>query len=1107
MDHQFLSTLQETLQKTTIPDSAVIKAATKRLQTEFYTNPLALPALIHTLQNHNDKQIRQLAAVEGRKLVHIQWGKVEESLKQQVRDSIVASTFHEKDKNIRHSSARVIASIASFDFAENKWTDLLAKLVSVANSSDESQKVIALFILYCILELNIPELAPSTKDFLNLFQDNIGPHNSVEVRVISLLALDCIGLYLDESDSIDAQAAAQFKSVFPAMVEVLKSVLEINDIENAKKVFDVINDFILLDDSLFGDNVYYAIDMAREIASNIHIDEEVRVYALSTLSSVLSHRKSKVSSKKLGTDLTIMCLQIASEEIDEEEELDNEDLENENEESSPNTVALSLISMLSQEMPPSQIIAPLLEALSQGLASPNKFERRGVILSLGIASPGAPDYILTHLTKILEGIVSSLQDPELIVQAAALKVLDSLTSELHEHVAEHYEKLLPLIISIIDSATKLSVYKYATGALDRLIEYMEHDAIAKYLDPLMNKLFHMLDSATTISLKSAIVSAIGSAAFASGKSFIPYFDSSIRYLEKYLSQNVKVEEMSAQEIELKALTFENISTMARAVGSEPFSKYAKPLIDASYQSLSTQSERLRESGFAFISNMAKVYGAEFSGFLDTIVPEIFKSLQQEEFQFNIEEDDEGLIDDDIDLESKFNIHSGITIEKEIAAIALAQLAEGTKKNFAPYVKPSLEILVEQIEASYGMRETAVSSLWRIVIAMYQTSDHMEYQIGVPASSYVSEEVLSIIKTARDASITQLVTEFELNMVISILDCFSEALEKAGPVVIIDNGNSSDLEKLCIELMKLLKSEHNCQLDGLEETAEEEVDGSESENLIFDSALEVLVSLSKTLGADFLKILSSFKDTIIQNCSSQSRFRRISAIGALADISSNLKAANPYTEEFLNTFTEKLQNDKSLEVRGNAAYGIGSVIESSALDLSDAYPHLLSLLNQLLDKADRRSLKTEEGDDETRDVIRRAFANACGCVSRMGLKSPDNLPLEKILPVLLDHLPLTTAFEENVPIFNFIMFLFQQNNQLVLRQIPKIVEVFEFAFVKEVERTKLIEEATLGRNEDIDRSKQFHQEGLKENVIGFLKQLESSYPSSVSSSDVLKNVIS
>lgn len=1103
MDTQYLSSLEQTLRKTLVPDSAVIKQAVQTLTKEFYTNPLALPSLFHILQSAQDDELKQLAAVEARKLVISDWSKVDASLKTSIRESLLNTTFHESSKRIRHSCARVVAAIGENDLEDNQWPDLLPTLVNAVQDSNPQTKEMAAYTLYTLLETQIPALAPHIDDFLTLFSGLLRDQTSSEIRVNAVLAMDVISQFIEEDTQINPQLAAKFRDSIPSMVEVLKEVVSNDDSDKAKDVFNVFNSLIYLDTKLVGDYLINLVQFIAEMAANTQLDEEYRAFGLQFLTTCVSLRKSKISANKLGPQITLIAAKIASEEIDIEDELENEDEENENEENSPPNLALRLIAILSAELPPSQVINTLFEQLPSMLSSSNQFERRAGLLSVGVSSSGAPDYISTQIQKIIPAIIAGLKDSEMIVRVAALRTLTQLTSELQDVVTEYHEELLPLIIDIIDSATSVMAYKYACIALDGLIEFMNHDAMGKYLEPLMNKLYQMLEQANSSSLKAAIVSAIGSTAFASGKAFTPYFTNSIQFLEPFITNVAATDGMTEEDIELRALTFENISTMARAVGSESFSSYAKPLVEAAYTALSSEHSRIRESGFAFISNMAKVYGAEFAGFLDEIVPQILKCLEQDEFTFNAEDYDEE--EEDEDLGNAFNVHTGITIEKEIAAVALAELAIGTGKEFGKYVEASIKTLSEQIENSYGMREAAMNTLFKISKAMFIAAYGEDFKApkGVPQQSYVDNSVSELIQQVRNVAIPLLEEEFELTMVACILDSIADSLHTFGPVAIVDSASDTTaLEKLCVQLMNILKKEHPCQVEDEEGAADEE-DASETDALLYESALEVLVNLSLVLEGDFVKIFTPFKDVILANVTSKSKNIRVSSIGAIAEIVGGLKASNPYSQELLQVFIDRVSNDKSLEVKGNAAYGVGLIVEHSTVDVSSAYPTILQLLFQLLSKADK---KAGSDDEETKDVVNRSYSNACGCVARLILKHEQSVPLEHVINPLLEHLPLETGLEENTPIFKMIIKLYESNNNLIINETQKVVDIFAKVFVADAERIKLANESTLGREENTDNMKQFSSDELRTKVVDLLKFLDQKYSGVVSSNEVLKSVI-
>ena len=105
-------------------------------------------------------------------------------------------------------------------------------------------------------------------------------------------------------------------------------------------------------------------------------------------------------------------------------------------------------------------------------------------------------------------------------------------------------------------------------------------------------------------------------------------------------------------------------------------------------------------------------------------------------------------------------------------------------------------------------------------------------------------------------------------------------------------------------------------------------------------------------------------------------------------------------------------------------------------------------------------------------------------------------MEAIEPVSYTHLdvykrqPLHTGFEEYNPIFELIMKLYQENSPVVTNETPRIIEIFSVVFTKENDRVKLEKESTLGREENMERLKQFQTEEMKHKVVELLKYLNT-----------------
>lgn len=1087
MDQQFVQSLESTLSMVLLPDNAAIKQATAHLKNEFFNKTVSLPALIQILQSSDNEGVKKLAAVEAKKLVPKYWDELDDTIQQSIRDSILPFAFSYPKETIRHSTSRLIADIAYIDIENQKWTNLLQSLVGAATDSNQQTRETATFVLFCILEQLPLAWMEHSSSFLELFATTLQDSQSPVVQINTVLCLEALSGAIDEDETLLNTLAAPFCSLVPSMLQVLKSSLSFNDSDKTKELFTAFNYLIMLDMKLLGDNFLSIVQFMLETAINTNIESTIRGYALANLTQCVSYRKSKLVQAQLGPQLAQAALRISGEEDDSvEDQLDDESEEHENEEDEPTTLAVRLLNILAFELPTNQVIQPVLEAAPTMITSSNPFERRAILLAIAACVEGGPDYLSVQLPKIIQMVTSGLHDSSIIVQAAALKLLAILGESLKDSVAEHYAVLMQPIINIIDSTNKLLVYKYATYALDTLIEYMASDVIKDYIEPLMNKLFVMLDSAQSSSLKSAIVSAIGSVAYASGKYFTPYFQNSIQLLEKFIANMDNLEGMTEDDIELRAQTFENISSMARAVGSDAFGPYAEPLMNASYSAINCDNSRLREAGFAFISNMAKVYGEQFSSFLPKIIPEIQKCLEQDEFQLNV--------DDDVDEESlaeNLNFASGISTEKEVALVALGDLAVGTKDAFTPYVESIITVLKQQIIESFSIGASCITVMWKITKSMFDIYG-------------ASETVISLIQTVRQNTVDSMIDEVDINMIITCLDCVYEYGKSMGKIAILDNEDSKSLTTLLEQISQILKVEHPCQEKDEDLPSDEET--NENDAIVYDSALEVLISLSSALNEEFPTIFAEFKDIIYKQITSKSKTKRVSTLGCLAEITNGMKSNNPYSQELLEIFVDRLTNDKSTEVRGNAAYGVGIAIEHANFDISSAYPTILQSLSKLLNKADKNALKNEDGDDETSEAINRTFANACGCVARMTLKHEQSVPIDAILPALFEHLPLETGFEENTPIYELIMKLSNQENTWINANIPLVIKFFSGVFVKEASKDKLIAESTLGREENIERLNQFADAEIKARVIEYLKWLNTKTNGAVAADSVLSGVI-
>lgn len=228
---------------------------------------------------------------------------------------------------------------------------------------------------------------------------------------------------------------------------------------------------------------------------------------------------------------------------------------------------------------------------------------------------------------------------------------------------------------------------------------------------------------------------------------------------------------------------------------------------------------------------------------------------------------------------------------------------------------------------------------------------------------------------------------------------ASTLKTCGPAIL---GQKDMMEQVVTILGTIITRSHPCQLDLGEEDDQEESQGSsEWDWLVVDTALDVLIGLACALGPQFTEVWKVFEKPIIKLLSSNEAIERSTAVGVVAECVAYMgSGVTPYTSTLLRPLLHRL-SDEDKETKSNAAYATGQLIYHSedANTYLPAYNQVLGKLEPLLQIKDARLQD-----------------NAAGCLCRMILAHPDQVPIADVLPVLVELLPLKEDYEENKPVY-------------------------------------------------------------------------------------------
>ncbi|KAM0786714.1 hypothetical protein ACM66B_002156 [Microbotryomycetes sp. NB124-2] len=1039
---QFTASLFATLQQTIAPDTQTIKAATVQLNTHFYTDAQCVPALFDIATSSADLSIRQLALVELRKRVTAkkskQWLKQTPEVRTAIKARLLEAVVTEQSGQSRAAATRLISALARIELGNGTWPELLPWLWSLASAQAAAQREVALQTVFMLLDTLVVtpskpggSLRNHVTQLLDLFNRTLADAESLNVRVWTVRSLGKLSEFIEQGETAEITA---FQSLVPGIIGVLSQTLEANDEAAAKSGFEVLESLTLAETPLLNPHLPSLVQFLLSASANVNYDNDLRITVLNALLWIVKFKKSKIQSLNLAGPIVVGLLPIGAEP--EPQDADDD---------VPARSAFRVIDALATSLPPAQVFPPLFEQVRQLAASSDANMRKAAITAFGVVVEGCSLFIQPHLDSLWPLVEGALNDPEVVVRKAACNALGCLCEMLEEECAKQHAILLPIISRLMGDA---ETQRSACTALDCLLEVLGKD-IEPYIPSLMQALVALLDTAP-LSLKGTVVGAVGSAAHASKKAFAPYFEASMQRIVPFLSLTEE-----GEELQLRGVAQDTVGTLAEAVGKEMFRPYYEPLMRAALEALNVpNAPNLKECSYIFFAVMSRVYGEEYGQHLPMVMPILLAAVSQSEideatlfgasanatdFATGVDDDDEDGdfedLDEEIDSdeeEALFSASTAIAIEKECAADAIAEVFNNTKAPFVPYVEKSVEALLPGLTHHWhdGIRKSSVAALLGFVTTVHSMSGLSKWKKGA-AGNELQGNLAQLASAVLPPIFEMWAKEEERDVVNEICNSFSAALLAVGPGLIVPQY----VEPICTHLDELLRRQAPCQID--EDAEDDDVPGlgeqSEYDAALIGAACDLVGTLASVLGSDFAQLFPTFLPNMAQYYDLQrTTGDRSTAIGSLAEIVNGMEGAvTPFTDQLYTLFLRAL-SDPEAEVRSNAAFAMGSLLWHTQADLSAQYLTVLSALHPFF-VGELSSSSAENARD-----------NACGAVARMLLKRSDALPMDQVVPVLLQALPLRRDFAESEMTFNAIFSLFESNNAIARDHVDHLLSVFSQA---------------------------------------------------------------
>ncbi|KAG4219814.1 hypothetical protein PC116_g31707, partial [Phytophthora cactorum] len=284
--------LVELLQASQIPDTQKVKAATAELRKNFYPHPDSLLGLLHVIVSHSEATVRMLAAVQALRLVPKHWEKIADDQKPAVRNELLQAIVREQDAKCRHGQSRIIAAIATIDFNNEQWGDLLPSVMQLTNSDNVVHREVGSYIIFSLLEANPAYFEDHLSTLFELFTKTIRDPQSRDVRVNTMQSISALLMLIDCDD--DEQSVNTVQEFVPVMVDVLKEAVDGGDDERIQQSFEVFQSFLAYDPALISRYFKDLVQFMLDLAINTNAEDDVRVQAISFLAQCAKYRRMKI---------------------------------------------------------------------------------------------------------------------------------------------------------------------------------------------------------------------------------------------------------------------------------------------------------------------------------------------------------------------------------------------------------------------------------------------------------------------------------------------------------------------------------------------------------------------------------------------------------------------------------------------------------------------------------------------------------------------------------------------------------------------------------------------------------------------------------------------
>lgn len=831
----------------------ILFQATEELN-EVLKRPESIQVLCEVVTRSAQVQIRQYAAVILRKrLIKLRyWNMVPPDQQQIIKAGLLQAIANEREKTVRSAIAQVVGALVNHEFPKkDPWaTDVLKFVFDNTQSSDPVLSILGSETFATLTESAPDQFIPHL-DMIGTFcsQAMVAAEQSNNMANPVIFNLIMAMSHLVPFILGHMSAEHIFASSIPYVLKTLQALAIQNEMEKFIDAFDILDNIADHAPKLLNNHIKLIMEFCLELSRNKDLDEGIRVKVITYIGWVVRLKKKLILKQKLVEPTIAVLFDLMASPSDDSGD-DTEEYFGSNEVTTPMNCATQTLDVLALNIPPKNLIPPLLAILEPALQTSNDpLRKKAAYLSIAVIAEGCSAAICKkYLRPLLDCIKTGITDANPVIRNSALFALGQFSEHLQPEISQFSEEVLPILFDyLMLLSNQIRVDGKEPQHIDRVFYAVEtfcenlEDALVPHLPVLMARLFDCMAPTNSVHLRELALSAISATSNAAKSNLLPYFPQLIEGLKMYL---VKTEDEDI--CTLRPAAIDTLAALARTIGKENFLPLAIDTMNLGLALIEDKNDPdLKRSCYNLFSSMALVLNEQIGSALDKIVSSMIESVkstdsivvgngkdEDDAIEDNTENDDEEFDIENSDDETEeademIGIENAYMEEKEEAVIALKEIAEHTGIAFAPFIRTSFEEIYKLLSyPNEDIRQTSVEALCQFTISLFKLNN----------TDGVKQTLLILVPKLSEI----IHTDEERIVVMAALESFNQILEELGEGTFEVDGHKDAIFSCIVDV---LNGKIACQFD---EPEEDDNDDSEYDIAIMESAGEILPKFGKAM---------------------------------------------------------------------------------------------------------------------------------------------------------------------------------------------------------------------------------------------------------------------